>query len=100
VFAAFRGEMPPHVELAPDDTASRRHGRLTTAHAQVGLNEDRGVFGPCSAPEDHVPQRVHRLLAPPDRLTPARRLRLTACATLFPALPVLVAFIPGLRALG
>ncbi|GAB2964895.1 M56 family metallopeptidase [Streptomyces heilongjiangensis] len=100
VFAAFRAEMHRLVELAADDTASRRHGRLTTALALVGLNEDRGVFGPCPAPEDHVPQRVHRLLAPPDRLTPARRLRLTACAALLPALPVLVAFVPGLRALG
>ncbi|WP_055522055.1 M56 family metallopeptidase, partial [Streptomyces ossamyceticus] len=100
VFAAFRDEMHRLVELAADDTASRRHGRLTTALALVGLNEDRGVFGPCSAPEDHVPRRVHRLLAPPDRLTPARRLRLTACAALLPALPVLVAFVPGLRALG
>ncbi|MDG5805911.1 M56 family metallopeptidase [Streptomyces ossamyceticus] len=100
VFAAFRDEMHRLVELAADDTASRRHGRLTTALALVGLNEDRGVFGPCSAPEDHVPRRVHRLLAPPDRLTPVRRLRLTACAALLPALPVLVAFVPGLRALG
>lgn len=99
VFAAFRDEMHRLVELAADDMASRRHGRLTTALALVGLNEDRGVFGPCSTPEDHVPQRVHRLLAPPERLTPVRRLRLTACAALVPVVPVLVAFVPGLRAL-
>ncbi len=30
------------VELAADDVASRRFGRLTTALALVGLNEDRG----------------------------------------------------------
>jgi hypothetical protein len=42
---------------------------------------------------------VHRLLTPPTRLTAARRLRLTALAALVPAIPVLVALVPGLRAL-
>lgn len=46
VFAAFRDEMHRLVELAADDMASRRFGRLTTALALVELNEDRGVFGP------------------------------------------------------
>ncbi|MER6983604.1 M56 family metallopeptidase, partial [Streptomyces carpinensis] len=100
VFAAFRDEMHHLVELAADDMASRRFGRLTTALALVELNEDRGVFGPCPAPQAHVPQRVHRLLTPPDRLTAARRLRLTAVASLVPVIPVLVTLIPGLRALG
>ncbi|MEU0171651.1 M56 family metallopeptidase [Streptomyces iakyrus] len=100
VFAAFRDEMHRLVELAADDTASRRFGRLTTALALVELNEHRGVFGPCPTPRAHVPARVHRLLTPPDRLTAARRLRLTATAALVPAVPVLVAFVPGLRALG
>ncbi|MFI2038373.1 M56 family metallopeptidase [Streptomyces bottropensis] len=100
VFAAFRDEMHRLVELAADDTASRLHGRLTIALALVGLNEDRGVFGPCPTPQDHVPRRVDRLLAPPQRLTPARRLRLTAYAALVPVVPVLVAFVPALRALG
>ena len=100
VFAAFRDEMHRLVELAADDTASRRHGRLTTALALVELNEDRGVFGPSPAPQAHVPRRVHRLLSPPNRLTAARRLGLTATATLVPVVPVLVAFVPGLRALG
>ncbi|MFJ8357446.1 M56 family metallopeptidase [Streptomyces sp. NPDC093984] len=100
VFAAFRDEMHRLVELAADDMASRRHGRLTTALALVELNEDRGVFGPCPTPQAHVPQRVHRLLTPPDRLPAARRLRLTATAALVPVIPVLVAFVPGLRALG
>ncbi|MFC7472128.1 M56 family metallopeptidase [Actinomadura keratinilytica] len=63
-FAAFRDEMHRLVELAADDMASRRFGRLTTALALVELNEDRGVFGPSPAPEAHLPQRVHRLLAP------------------------------------
>lgn len=100
VFAAFRDEMHRLVELAADDMASRRFGRLTTALALVELNEDRGVFGPCPTPQAHVPLRVNRLLTPPDRLTAARRLRLTATATLVPVVPVLVAFVPGLRALG
>ncbi|MEU5344589.1 M56 family metallopeptidase [Streptomyces sp. NPDC020766] len=100
VFAAFRDEMHRLVELAADDMASRRFGRLTTALALVELNEDRGVFGPCPTPQAHVPQRVHRLLTPPDRLPPARRLRLTAAAALVPVVPVLVTFVPGLRALG
>ncbi|MFF8395724.1 M56 family metallopeptidase [Streptomyces sp. NPDC016172] len=100
VFAAFRDEMHRLVELAADDTASRRFGRLTTALALVELNEHRGVFGPCPTPQAHVPARVHRLLTPPDRLTAGRRLRLTAAAALVPVVPVLVAFVPGLRALG
>ncbi|MBQ0826743.1 M56 family metallopeptidase [Streptomyces tagetis] len=100
VFAAFRDEMHRLVELAADDTASRRFGRLTTALALVELNEDRGVFGPCPSADAHVPQRVHRLLTPPDRLSAAARLRLTAAAALVPVVPVLVAFVPGLRALG
>ncbi|NNN29103.1 M56 family metallopeptidase [Streptomyces sp. S3(2020)] len=100
VFAAFRDEMHRLVELAADDMASRRFGRLTTALALVELNEDRGVFGPCPTPQAHVPQRVNRLLTPPDRLTAVHRLRLTATAALVPVVPVLVAFVPGLRALG
>ncbi|MDG9718313.1 M56 family metallopeptidase [Streptomyces sp. DH24] len=100
VFAAFRDEMHRLVELAADDMASRRFGRLTTALALVELNEDRGVFGPCPTPQAHVPRRVARLLTPPDRLPATRRLQLTAAASLVPVIPVLVAFVPGLRALG
>lgn len=100
VFAAFRDEMHRLVELSADDMASRRFGRVTTALALVELNEDRGVFGPSPAPQAHLPQRVHRLLTPPDRLTAARRLRLTAAASLVPVIPVLVTLLPALRALG
>ncbi|MGW7266106.1 M56 family metallopeptidase [Streptomyces sp. NPDC054842] len=100
VFAAFRDEMHRLVELAADDMASRRFGRLTIALALVELNEDRGVFGPAPTPQAHLPQRVHRLLTPPDRLTAARRLRLTAAGALVPVVPLLIAFVPGLRALG
>lgn len=100
VFAAFQGEMHRLVELAADDMASRRFGRLTTALALVELNEDRGVFGPAAGGHGQVPQRVRRLLTAPARLTAARRLGLTATAALVPVIPVLVAFGPGLRALG
>ncbi|MEV7728003.1 M56 family metallopeptidase [Streptomyces sp. NPDC087917] len=100
VFAAFEAEMHRLVELAADDVASRRYGRLTVALALVGLNEDKGVFGPSPDPGAHdVPQRVRRLLSAAPRLSPGRRLRLTALATLVPAVPLLVAFVPGLSAL-
>ncbi|MEI5010407.1 M56 family metallopeptidase [Streptomyces sp. PmtA] len=99
VFAAFRDEMHRLVELAADDVASRRFGRLTIALALVELNEHRGVFGPCPAPDAQMHQRVNRLLAPVPRLTAGRRLRLTASAALVPVVPLLVAFVPGLSAL-
>ncbi|MFJ6698950.1 M56 family metallopeptidase [Streptomyces sp. NPDC091272] len=100
VFAAFRDEMHRLVELAADDMASRRFGRLTTALALVELNEHRGVFGPCPTPEAGLPQRVNRLLSPVPRLSPGRRLRLTAVSALVPVVPLVVAFVPGLSALG
>ncbi|MFC8831534.1 M56 family metallopeptidase [Streptomyces sp. NPDC057137] len=100
VFAAFQGEMHRLVELAADDVASRRFGRLTIALALVELNEDRGVFGPCPTPDAELPRRVDRLLTPLPRLTAGRRLRLTAAAALVPAIPLVVAFVPALRALG
>jgi Zn-dependent protease with chaperone function len=100
VFAAFRDEMHRLVELAADDVASKRFGRLTIALALVELNEDRGVFGPCPPPDAHLRQRVHRLLSATPRLAPVRRLRLTAAAALVPVVPVLIAFGPALRALG
>jgi Zn-dependent protease with chaperone function len=99
VFAAFRDQVHRLVELAADDAASRRCGRLTTALALVGLNEDRGVFGPGPTLPAQLPQRVHRLLSPAPRLTVGRRLRMTAGAVLLVAVPVLVAFVPGLSAL-
>ncbi|MGW0118755.1 M56 family metallopeptidase [Streptomyces sp. NPDC003327] len=98
VFTAFREEMHRLVELAADDVASRRFGRLTIALALVELNEDRGVFGPGHTPDAHLPQRVNRLLTAAPRLTAAHRLRLTATAALVPVVPVLVAFVPALTA--
>ncbi|NGN64466.1 M56 family metallopeptidase [Streptomyces sp. A7024] len=99
VFAAFRDQVHRLCELAADDAASRRFGRMTFATALLELNEDRGVFGPCPPQLAQVPQRVDRLLAPGPRLTPGRRLRMTACAALVPAVPLLVAFVPGLSTL-
>ncbi|MFJ1747461.1 M56 family metallopeptidase [Streptomyces sp. NPDC088116] len=100
VFAAFRDEMHRLVELAADDVASRRFGRLTIALALVELNEERGVFGPATTANGLLPQRVNRLLSPVPRLTAGRRLRLTAAAAAVPVIPLLVAFVPALRALG
>ncbi|MFE5633909.1 M56 family metallopeptidase [Streptomyces sp. NPDC056470] len=100
VFAAFRDQMHRLVELAADDVASRRFGRLTIALALVELNEERGVFGPGSASGADLPGRVNRLLTAAPRLTAGRRLRLTAAAALVPVVPVLVAFVPALKALG
>ncbi|MET9858923.1 M56 family metallopeptidase [Streptomyces smyrnaeus] len=99
VFAGFRDQVHRLVELAADDAASRRYGRLTIALALVELNEGRGVFGPCPTPVAMVPQRVQRLLAPAPRLSISRRLRMTAVASMVPVVPVLVAFAPGLSAL-
>ncbi|WNI19246.1 M56 family metallopeptidase [Actinacidiphila sp. ITFR-21] len=99
VFAAFRDQVHHLVELAADDTASRRFGRLTTALALVELNEGRGVFGPGPASPGALPGRVNRLLDPAPRLTVGRRLRVTALALLAPAVPLLIAFGPGLHAL-
>jgi Zn-dependent protease with chaperone function len=99
VFAAFRDQVHALVEMAADDVASRRYGRLTTALALVELNEDRGVFGPAPTPLAQVPHRVHRLLSAAPRLPVSRRLRMTAAAVLVPAVPLLVAFVPGLSAL-
>ncbi|MCM2392339.1 M56 family metallopeptidase [Streptomyces albipurpureus] len=100
VFAAFRDEMHRLVELAADDVASKQFGRLTIALALVELNADRGVFGPCPTPGAQLPERVHRLLSAAPRLTAGRRLRLTAAAALVPVVPLLVAFVPALSALG
>jgi Zn-dependent protease with chaperone function len=100
VFAAFRDEMHRLVELAADDVASRRFGPRTVALALVELNEDRGVFGPRSAPDGQLPQRVDRLLSPVQRLTAGRRMRLATAAGVVPLLPVLVALVPALRVLG
>ncbi|GAA2133588.1 M56 family metallopeptidase [Kitasatospora kazusensis] len=107
VFSAFRDQVGELIELAADDRAARRHGRLTTALALVELNSDNGVFGACaSRPAARTPQlaaqaprRVDRLLAGEPRLPVDRRLRLTLAALAAPATVLLLAAAPGLSAL-
>ena len=99
VFAAFRDQVHTLVEMAADDAASKRCGRLTVALALVELNEDSGVFGPAPTALAQVPHRVQRLLSAAPRLPVSRRLRMTAAAVLVPAVPLVVAFVPGLSAL-
>ena len=99
VFAAFRDQVHRLVELAADDAASRRHGRLAIAVALVELNQERGAFGPAPTGLGLVAQRVHRLLSPGPRLTRARRVRLTAAAAMVPVVPLLVTFAPALTVL-
>ncbi len=99
VFLGFRQQVHRLVELAADDVASRRFGRLTTALALVELNEDRAVFEPATAHTAQVPGRVQRLLEPGPRLTRTRRWQVCAMALLVPAVPLLVAFGPGIGAL-
>jgi hypothetical protein len=98
VFAAFRQQVHRLVEMAADDSASRRFGRMTTALALLGLNEDRGAFD-AGGPRGQLAARVDRLLAPLPHFSLPRRLRLSAAAALLPAIPLLVALAPGLNAL-
>ncbi|WP_103500543.1 MULTISPECIES: M56 family metallopeptidase [Streptomyces] len=100
VFAAFHREVHHLVEMAADDSASRRFGRMTTALALLGLNEDRDAFTPNRQVPSPLARRVDRLLAPVPHFSGSRRLRLTAAAALLPAVPLLVAFAPGLSSLG
>ncbi|WP_035851616.1 M56 family metallopeptidase [Kitasatospora azatica] len=104
VFSAFRDQVGELVELAADDRAARRHGRVTTAHAMVEINTGRGVFNGCPgepAPGQlaQAPRRVDRLLAGEPRLPVAARLRFTLLALAAPALVLLLAAAPGLSAL-
>ncbi|WP_377272485.1 M56 family metallopeptidase [Peterkaempfera sp. SMS 1(5)a] len=99
VFGAFRDEVGRLVELAADDAASRRHGRLATALALVELNQGRGVFGDCRGQLAEVPRRVDRLLAGEPRLPVRHRLRLTAAGLTTLGVPVLLVLAPGLHAL-
>ncbi|MGF1431801.1 M56 family metallopeptidase [Kitasatospora sp. LaBMicrA B282] len=99
VFSAFRDQVGELVELAADDRAARRHGRLTTAHAMVELNLERGVYGTCPGQQAQSPRRVDRLLVGAPRLPVLSRLRLTAAALAAPATVLLLALLPGLSAL-
>jgi len=98
LFAHFRDQTHRLVELAADDTASRRCGHLTTALALIELNQHRGVLS-CSSSHRLLGERVDRLLQPRPRLGRRRRALTTTVAALVPLLPLLIAFAPGLKAL-
>jgi Zn-dependent protease with chaperone function len=95
LFAQFRDEVGRLVELAADDSAARRHGRLATAIALVELNPESA----CTHPLAQIPSRVDRLLAGAPRLRASRRLALTLAALALPLAPVLLSLAPGLTAL-
>jgi hypothetical protein len=100
VFSAFRDQVGELVELAADDRAARRHGRVTTALALVEINSGRGVFGSCPPQQlAQSPRRVDRLLLGEPRLAVHHRLRLTLAALAAPTAAVLLAVAPGLNAL-
>ncbi|MEV0981234.1 M56 family metallopeptidase [Streptomyces sp. NPDC049915] len=98
LFAHFCDQTHRLVELAADDTASRRCGHLTTALALIELNQHRGVLS-CASSHRLLGERVDRLLEPPPRLDRSRRALTTTVAALVPLLPLLIAFAPGLTAL-
>ena len=98
LFAHFCDQTHRLVELAADDTASRRCGHLTTALALIELNQHRGVLS-CASSHRLLGERVDRLLEPPPRLLRRQRALTTAMASLVPLLPLLIVFGPGLSAL-
>ncbi|MYU23814.1 M56 family metallopeptidase [Streptomyces sp. SID8352] len=98
VFAHFCDQTHRLVELAADDTASRRCGHLTTALALIELNQHRGVLS-CSSSRRLLGERVDRLLEPRPRLGRRRRALATTTAALVPLVPLLITFAPGLTAL-
>ncbi|MFI2436800.1 M56 family metallopeptidase [Streptomyces sp. NPDC018693] len=98
LFAHFCDQTHRLVELAADDTASRRCGHLTTALALIELNQHRGVLS-CANTNRLLGERVGRLLEPPPRLLPHHRALTTTAAALVPLLPLLITFAPGLTAL-
>jgi beta-lactamase regulating signal transducer with metallopeptidase domain len=98
LFAHFCDQTHRLVELAADDTASRRCGHLTTALALIELNQHRGVLS-CDSSRRLLGERVDRLLEPPPRLLLRHRALTTTVAALVPLLPLLITFAPGLTAL-
>ncbi|WP_210592758.1 M56 family metallopeptidase [Streptomyces sp. GESEQ-35] len=98
LFAHFCDQTHRLVELAADDTASRRCGHLTTALALIELNQHRGVLS-CASSHRLLGERVDRLLEPRPRLGRRHRALATATAALVPLLPLLIVFGPGLSTL-
>ncbi|TDC61954.1 M56 family metallopeptidase [Streptomyces hainanensis] len=99
LFAHFNEQAHRLVELAADDTASRRCGHLDAALALIELNAHRGVLS-CANPRRLLAHRVRRLLDPPPRFESTRRTATTAMAALAPLVPLLITFGPGIMALG
>ncbi|MFG2607303.1 M56 family metallopeptidase [Streptomyces sp. NPDC048514] len=98
LFTHFCDQTHRLVELAADDTASRRCGHLTTALALIELNQHRGVLS-CASSRRLLGERVDRLLEPPPRLLRRQRALTTTVAALVPLLPLVITFAPGLTAL-
>ncbi|MGW2823309.1 M56 family metallopeptidase [Streptomyces sp. NPDC001443] len=98
LFTHFCEQTHRLVELAADDTASRRCGHLTTALALIELNQHRGVLS-CASSHRLLGERVDRLLAPPPRLGRRDRALTTTVAALVPLLPLLITFAPALTTL-
>ncbi|AYN39971.1 M56 family peptidase [Streptomyces dangxiongensis] len=98
LFTHFCDQTHRLVELAADDTASRRCGHLTTALALIELNQHRGVLS-CDSSRRLLGERVDRLLEPPPRLLRRHRALTTTVAALVPLVPLLITFAPGLTAL-
>ncbi|GLW59224.1 M56 family metallopeptidase [Kitasatospora phosalacinea] len=98
VFSAFRDQVAVLVELAADDRAARRHGRVTTALALAELNSE--VFASCPPAQlAQSPARVDRLLLGEPRLPVPARLGWTLAALAAPLGAALLAAAPGLSAL-
>lgn len=93
LFAQFCDQTHRLVELAADDTASRRCGHRTTALALIELNQHRGILT-CDTTRPLLHQRVDRLLQPPGRLSFPSRATASLVVGLTPLLPLLIALLP------
>ena len=99
IFRLFREQVGRLVELAADDSAARRHGRMATALALVELNTAAGPDPGCPSPFAEVPGRVDRLLTGAPRLPVLHRLQLTVMALTALGAPLVLALAPGLQAI-
>jgi Zn-dependent protease with chaperone function len=88
VFRVVRDEIAYLVELAADDAAARRHGRLTTADALVTLAEAAIPAPALTAGGSHAAARAGRLIAGPAPLGRVRVLMGLAAAALIVAAPL------------